>query len=85
MLRAKELFGLVLVVFFFFYMRVAMALSEIRLISGSSTSVILSNVIKLVCQGFINPQRFLHKVSQPSGVFNDFSFNAVLLCRTKLK
>lgn len=66
-------------------MRAAISLLKIRLIAGFSTSVIPSNVIRLVCQDFINPQRFLHKVSQPSGVFNDFSFNAVLLCRTKLK
>lgn len=49
-----------------------MVLLKIRLISSFSASVILSNVIGLVCQDFINPQCFLHKVSQLSGVFNDF-------------
>jgi len=38
----------------------------------SSFPVILSNVIRLVCQDFINPECFLHKVLQPAGVLNGF-------------
>lgn len=63
-----------------------MVLLRIRFISSFSTAVILSNMIRLACQDFINPQCFLHKISQPSGMFNGFFFfNVVLLCRKKLK
>lgn len=81
-LRAKKLFGLVVD---FFYTRASIVSLKIRLIPSFSTPVALSNVIRLVCQDFISPQSFLHKISQPSGVFNNFSFNVALLCRKKLK
>lgn len=44
-----------LVGFFFFNTRASVVLLKIRLISSFSTAVTLSNVIRLVCQDFINP------------------------------
>lgn len=68
-LGAQKLFGLVVGCF---YVRASIVSLKIRLTPSFSTPVTLSNVIRLVCQDFISPHSFLHKISQLSGVFNNF-------------